>query len=158
MSPGDLAALEDDRPPSSSRRPISLEEKMAEEDDAVPLHPPPPKSGRLPAASPSIEMGFDADPSTGVRRYDELRAEPAAEAKPADAKPAEAKAPEPKPIEAKGPEAPKTHEEPEAALAASPAATAVAPAGVPVARFIGRAPRELAAATFGELLDASLEI
>jgi hypothetical protein len=47
-----------ERAPTSSRRPISLEEKMSEPDD-VPLHTPPPESGALPAASPAIDVGFE---------------------------------------------------------------------------------------------------
>jgi hypothetical protein len=128
MSPHDLAAFEEeeekDKAPSSSRRPISLEEKMAEEDDAVPLHVAPPKSGPLPAASPAIELGgFDADPSTGVRRYDELLEKPA-----------------------------------RAASEAPAAAHAEPPSDARVATFIGHAPKELAALSFGELLDASLAL
>ncbi len=57
MSNAELEELEADRAPTSSRRPISMEEKMSElDDDVVPLHSPPPASGKLPAASPSIEL------------------------------------------------------------------------------------------------------
>ena len=59
VSRAELDALEDSAP-SSSRRPISLEAKMSEpDDDAVPLHTPPPESGRLPAALPHIELAFE---------------------------------------------------------------------------------------------------
>ncbi len=51
-----------DRAPTSSRRPISLEEKMSEPDD-VPLHTPPPESGALPAVSPAIDVGFEPAPA-----------------------------------------------------------------------------------------------
>jgi hypothetical protein len=57
ISATELAALEADRSPTSSRRPISMEEKMNDAgDDAVPLHTPPPESGKLRAAAPTIEL------------------------------------------------------------------------------------------------------
>jgi hypothetical protein len=62
----ELEAIEADevseRAPTSSRRPISLEEKMSEPDDA-PLHTPPRESGALPAASPAIDVGFEPAPA-----------------------------------------------------------------------------------------------
>ena len=60
VSRAELEALEAEHAPSSSRRPISMEEKMNElDDDIVPLHTPPPESGRLPTASPAIELSFE---------------------------------------------------------------------------------------------------
>ncbi len=55
ISATELEALDADRPPTSSRRPISMEAKMNEPDDA-PLHEPPPESGKLLAAAPAIEL------------------------------------------------------------------------------------------------------
>jgi hypothetical protein len=58
VSEAEMDAIEAaDRAPSSSRRPISMEDKMSElEDDAPPLHTPPPASGKLPAASAAIDL------------------------------------------------------------------------------------------------------
>ncbi len=58
-SEADEAGEGHDRAPTSSRRPISLEEKMSEPDDVPLLHTPPPESGALPAASPAIDVGFE---------------------------------------------------------------------------------------------------
>jgi hypothetical protein len=71
VSRAELEALEADRAPTSSRRPISMEEKMNELDDVVPLHTPPPESGRLPAATPAFDLGFEPEPAPHV-----VRAEP----------------------------------------------------------------------------------
>jgi hypothetical protein len=70
VSRAELDALEgDDGAPSSSRRPISLEEKMSERDeDVVPLHAPPPESGKLPTAAPTIELGFEPPLAKEVTR------------------------------------------------------------------------------------------
>jgi hypothetical protein len=57
-APPEFGVLEDSAP-SSSRRPISMEEKMNEAEDEG-FHPPPPESGRLPAAAPSFELTFDS--------------------------------------------------------------------------------------------------
>jgi hypothetical protein len=55
ISATELEARE--RAPTSSRRPISMEEKMNEPDDyATALHAPPPESGKLPTAAPAIEL------------------------------------------------------------------------------------------------------
>jgi hypothetical protein len=61
---------EEEAAPSSSRRPISVEEKLKQlaEDDGV--HVPPPESGRQPAVPP-IPLAFAPD-ETGVRRSDDL--------------------------------------------------------------------------------------
>jgi hypothetical protein len=57
ISATELAALEADHMPTSSRRPISMEAKMNDAgDDAIPLHTPPPASGKLLAAAPAIEL------------------------------------------------------------------------------------------------------
>ncbi len=61
----ELDAIEEaDRAPSSSRRPISIEEKMSEQEDLVPLHTPPPESGRIPSALPVIELQLDPEPAS----------------------------------------------------------------------------------------------
>ncbi len=84
VSHGELEALEDggegevgdeDSAPSSSRRPISIDAKMSEADDVIPLHPPPPESGPLPAASPTIDLSLE--PATSLPLTPE-RAEPTA--------------------------------------------------------------------------------
>jgi len=65
VSQAELDAIEEaDRAPSSSRRPISMEDKMSELEDSIPLHTPPPESGKLPAASPAIELHLDAQPAS----------------------------------------------------------------------------------------------
>jgi hypothetical protein len=72
VSRAELDALaEDEEPPSSSRRPITIEEKMSElDDDVAPLHTPPPESGRLPAALPTFELAFE--PQVNALRLEEL--------------------------------------------------------------------------------------
>ena len=75
----ELASFDDEPAPTSSRRPISMEEKMSELDDAPPLHAAPPESGRLPAANPAIELDLDTA-STGVHKlHAMLEAERSAE-------------------------------------------------------------------------------
>ena len=66
VSRTELEEIEEERAPSSSRRPITMETKMNEledeawespaGDEAPPLHTPPPESGKLPAASPALEL------------------------------------------------------------------------------------------------------
>jgi hypothetical protein len=58
VSRAELDALEAEHAPSSSRRPISMDEKMSELDDDVPLYNAPPESGRLPAVSPTFDLTF----------------------------------------------------------------------------------------------------
>jgi hypothetical protein len=72
VSRAELEALaEDEEPPSSSRRPITIEEKMSElDDDVAPLHTPPPESGRLPAALPTFELAFE--PQANSLRVEEV--------------------------------------------------------------------------------------
>jgi hypothetical protein len=67
LGQAELASFDDEPAPTSSRRPISMEEKMSELDDAPPLHAAPPESGRLPAANPAIELELDMA-STGVHK------------------------------------------------------------------------------------------
>jgi hypothetical protein len=86
------------------------------DDDVVPLHSPPPASGKLPAASPSIEL-------------EELRAQQSQSAP--------------------------RHTGPELELEA---VRAELPARDEVPLFVGSARRDLAATTFGELLDEALSI
>jgi hypothetical protein len=71
VSRAELDALEEQEPPSSSRRPITIEEKMSELDDEVaPLHTPPPESGRLPAALPTFELAFEPEAAAGAEAPD----------------------------------------------------------------------------------------
>ncbi len=120
VSQAEMDAIEEaDRAPTSSRRPISMEEKMSElEEDSPPLHSPPPASGKLPAASPALEL------------------------EPLDSQPMPIAAP---------------------VAVASPRLTREALRADPlpqteVAVFVGRTPSDLAAKTFGDLLDATLAL
>ncbi len=67
VSQREIEALEEELAPSSSRRPISLEEKMSEVDDA-PLHAAPPESGSLPAAVPAIDLAFEREAEAEAKR------------------------------------------------------------------------------------------
>lgn len=119
VSQAEMDAIEaDDRAPTSSRRPISMEDKMSElEEDSMPLHASPPASGKLPAAS-AIEL------------------------EPLDSQPM----PVAVPVPAAGPRLTR-----ESLRADSLPQTEVAV-------FVGRAPSDLAAKTFGDLLDATLAL
>jgi hypothetical protein len=124
-----LEELVEDAAPSSSRRPITLEEKMREvegDDDA--LHTAPPESGRQPAALPiDLELSPDVAAVRGTEeRVHTTHTTPAAHATSAP------------------------HVRPEM--------TRPAPAsGESVAAFIGLPP-DPRAATFGELLDDALDV
>lgn len=84
------ALAEDEEPPSSSRRPITIEEKMSElDDDVAPLHTPPPESGRLPAALPTFELAFE--PQANALRVEEVSTASEPTTIPADAPAAKAR-------------------------------------------------------------------
>jgi hypothetical protein len=134
-----------EEPPSSSRRPIALEppepplEELAFGDAPPPpaAHTPPPESGRQ-VAAPPVDLEFDSD-STGVRsRPDEVvvihKQAPVAPADP----------PPPRKV---APPAPLAPEVTRAALDAKG----------DVASYSGGAPA-FKPATFGELLDATLDL
>lgn len=133
VSSAELVALqglaEDIEAPSSSRRPISLEQKMSEPEEEAPLHPPPPESGKLPAASPAIDLTLPEP------RPREAAPEPVREAR----KEAEAPA-APAPRETAAKASPASHEEAQ------------------VARFVGVPPNADAMKTFGEILDEALAL
>jgi hypothetical protein len=113
---------ESERAPTSSRRPISMEAKMSElEEDSPPLHAPPPASGKLPTASPAIEI-----------------------------EPVES---QPMPVAAIAAVA-----TPSAKLARESVRAEALPPQAEVAVFVGRTPSDLAAKTFGDLLDATLAL
>ena len=117
--------------PSSSRRPIVTDVELEDEpdEDSAPRHTPPPESGRQVAAPPVMQRDFTPE-VTGVR---EAR-------RPTSAPPPPARLPTPPPP-ALMPEVTRT------ALAASDA----------VASFV-HAPPPFKAYTFGELLEAALEL
>jgi hypothetical protein len=138
VSSAELIALqglpEDEEAPSSSRRPISLEQKMREPEEEAPLHLPPPESGKLPAASPAIDLTLPAE-----SRARETPPEPPAPMR--EAREARAEA------------------ERTVAGASVHAATKVeALAEVQVASFVGVPPNADAMKTFGEILDEALAL
>ncbi len=126
----------DEPAPASSRRPITLEEKMSElegEDDA--LHAAPPASGRQPAVPP---IDLDVSPDVGAITGEERVAERPHE-RPREPSPEWAR--DRVQIARDAPEV----------MRASPATSDA------VAAFVGRTP-EPRPATFGELLDDALAI
>jgi hypothetical protein len=177
----------DARAPGSSRRPISLEEKMleSEDDDAPPLHVPPPESGKLPAATPAIDLSLGTTivhrridtplpltpmpmtyrPSTPPPPPPRARVPsppPPPPAPPPSRPPPPSRAavlltPLPPTRVPSPPPTPRPPSEPPARDASIARATAPA-SGAHVATFVGRAPPALIGVTFGDLLDAALRL
>jgi hypothetical protein len=130
-------AEEAEEPPASSRRPIALEPKLEELafGEATPSekpHAPPPESGRQ-VAAPPVELDFESE-FTGVRPRDAEPTPPAPSARKSERPAAMAKP-----------------------MDVSPEVTAAHKATEPSAVFEGTAP-VFKPATFGELLDATLEL